>query len=196
MDNPQRIDVHDQLIFLRLRGIQKFKYIYVPNASYFSHSELNSIIKAFEKSNASKNIKLAFGFCTGDSNADIFSQSISSHKIITIKITTPKEANMLFHNSLFVLYIPEYDASGLTLIQAFAFGKAVITANTSALNEIADAAALTIDCNSENEIVNALNMFLNHQERKKFEKKTKKRSADFSWNKMASGYFQIYKKLL
>jgi glycosyltransferase involved in cell wall biosynthesis len=196
MDNPQRIDVHDQLIFLRLQRIQKMKYIYVPNASYFSHSELQRIINAFLNSDAAEKFKLTLGFCHGDSKADNFIKSLSSQKISAVKITTPQEANILFHNSLYVLYIPEYDGSGLTLIQTFAFRKAVITTDFSALKETAGNAALKIDCNSENEIINALNLLLNNHKRKEFERKARKRSADFSWNKMASEYFHIYKKLL
>ena len=196
MDNPQRIDLHDELIYLRLQGIQKFKYIFLPNASYFSHSILKQIVNTFNKSNAAKNFKLALGFCAGDAGADTFSEKNILPKTVCVKISNPIEENVLFNNSLFVTYTPEYDGSGLSLIKAFSFGKAVISSDSSALSEIAGDAACTVDPNSEDEFINAFNNLLNLESRKKFERKAKKRSVNFSWSKMAAGYFQVYNKSL
>jgi len=187
-DNPQRSDIHDVLIYLRLQGVRSKKFIYLPNASYFSKQTLERMINAFLKSDADKNIKLLIAF---DKKKHIF-DTLENPRVLYLFLNRKNEENILFNNSLFVLYTPLYDGSGLTLIKAFAFSKAVITSNNSALDEIALDSALKVNPESQDDMTNAMNSMFDADTRKDFELKAKERSSFFSWNKMASSFFQIY----
>jgi glycosyltransferase involved in cell wall biosynthesis len=90
-----------------------------------------------------------------------------------------------------------YEGFGLPVLEAFACGTPVVTANISSLPEVAGDAALLIDPLNTDELTNALNSLISDETlRQELIEKGLKRVKDFTWDASAQHLRQIYTQML
>lgn len=102
------------------------------------------------------------------------------------------------YNACEVFLFPSfYEGFGLPVLEAMACGRAVACSNTSALPEVADAAALLFDPGSTAEIGRAMLDLLSDAElRRRMERLGQQRAALFSWNKTAEKTLDVYAEVV
>jgi len=94
-----------------------------------------------------------------------------------------------------MLYIPIFEGFGLPVLEAFQNNLPLICANNSSLPEVAGDAALMVDANSTEEIVQAMKTIFDKPEHiQKLLLKGKEQVAKFSWDKAAVETWQILKR--
>ncbi len=89
-----------------------------------------------------------------------------------------------------------YEGFGIPVVEAMACGRAVIAANTAAIPEVADRAAILFDPQKDREIVEALrDVLLNPDLRQRLERLGLQRAAHFSWQKSAEATLEVYREV-
>lgn len=89
-----------------------------------------------------------------------------------------------------------YEGFGMPPLEAMACGAPVITSNTTALQEVAGDAAITINPESENEIYRAMKMVLeNTTYSKQLREKGIKRASAYTWAKSAAMLLEVYRRI-
>jgi glycosyltransferase involved in cell wall biosynthesis len=90
-----------------------------------------------------------------------------------------------------------YEGFGLPILEAMACGRAVACSGTSALPEVADAAAIFFDPHSEDEIARAMaDLLLDQELRSRMEKLGLSRAAKFSWRDTAEKTLKVYHQVV
>lgn len=86
--------------------------------------------------------------------------------------------------ALALTFVPYFEGFGIPILEGFATGCPVITANITAMPEVANGAALLVDPFSETDIAEAMGKLLTDPElRQKLVGLGQERLADFSWDK-------------
>lgn len=98
------------------------------------------------------------------------------------------------YNSCDLFVFPSfYEGFGLPILEAMACGRAVACANTSAMPEVADGAALLFDPYNPAEIARAIaDYLLNPELRIRMERLGQQRASYFSWSKTARETLDVY----
>ncbi|HUA60568.1 MAG TPA: glycosyltransferase family 1 protein [Verrucomicrobiae bacterium] len=90
-----------------------------------------------------------------------------------------------------------YEGFGLPALEAMACGRAVVCANTTALPEVVDGAAIVFDPYVIDEMVRALaDLLLDSELRSRMERLGLQRAAHFSWQKTAEGTLDVFRGVL
>ncbi len=106
----------------------------------------------------------------------------------------PDEDLLLFYAACEVFVFPSlYEGFGLPILEAMACGKAVACSNTTAMPEVADAAALLFDPRDPGEIMRAMRDLIADAElRLRRERLGQKWATRFSWEKAAEKTYEVY----
>lgn len=108
------------------------------------------------------------------------------------------ELTALFYSKADSFVYPSYyEGFGLPVLEAMTLGAPVITSNTSSLPEVAGDAALLVDPNDPDQLVDAiLNVIADSQLRRALIDKGQQRARLFSWKKTAEETLKAYNSLI
>jgi glycosyltransferase involved in cell wall biosynthesis len=108
------------------------------------------------------------------------------NKIIKLGYVDDEDVNILYSNSLFFTFISQYEGFGIPPLEAMAAGTPVITSNNSSLPEVVGEAAITIDCDNEDQCIRAFeDLYFNEDLRQSYIQRGLERAKLFSWEKTA-----------
>jgi glycosyltransferase involved in cell wall biosynthesis len=132
-------------------------------------------------------------FYLGGPLQDVFAETMEKQlndfgayqdKIIRLGYVDDGDVNILYSNALFFTYISRYEGFGMPPLEAMQAGVPVITSNNSSLPEVVGDAAITIDCDSEEQCIKAFEaLYFNEDLRKYYIEKGLERAKLFSWEK-------------
>jgi glycosyltransferase involved in cell wall biosynthesis len=107
------------------------------------------------------------------------------------------ELSVLYSSCFAFVYPSFYEGFGLPVLEAMSCGAAVITTNISSLPEVGGKAALYLDQNSKEDLLQKMTFLSNHtRERKERQKLSIKQAKRFSWSQAASLLIDVYENTL
>jgi glycosyltransferase involved in cell wall biosynthesis len=149
-------------------------------------------IKCFIKFIKNNNINDLY-FFLGGTSWDFFLKQLEEllndfneyrDKIVQLGYIDDNDVNILYGNSLFFVYLSQYEGFGLPPLEAMQAGTPVICSNNSSLPEVAGDAAIMIDCFNEEQCIEAFEIFyFNKNLREEYIKKGIERAKLFTWEK-------------
>jgi len=105
-------------------------------------------------------------------------------KIIMLGYIDDKDINILYSNSIFFVFLSQYEGFGMPPLEAMQAGTPVICSNNSSLPEVVGNAAITNDYNNEEQCIDAFEkLYFNSELREEYVKKGLEHSKIFSWEK-------------
>jgi glycosyltransferase involved in cell wall biosynthesis len=116
--------------------------------------------------------------------------------IIFTGYVSEEEKPALYKNAKMFVYPSLYEGFGFPPLEAMSFSVPVISSNNSSLPEVLQDAALLVNSDKESEISHAMELLLEDEKlRNNYIAKGRKRCLDFSWEKSAREYLDIFNKL-
>lgn len=114
-------------------------------------------------------------------------------RIVFTDFVTDDELLQLYNASDLMAFPSFYEGFGLPILEAMACGRAVVCSNTSAMPEVANAAALLFDPASREETVRAMrDVLLDAELRVRMERLGLQRASQFTWERTARRTLEIY----
>ena len=105
-------------------------------------------------------------------------------KLVSLGYIDDEDVNLLYSNSLFFSFLSLYEGFGMPPLEAMMCGVPVICANNSSLPEVVGDAALMVDPEDEDEVIEAFRKFyFDENLRDEYIKKGLKRAELFNWDK-------------
>ncbi|HZT39219.1 MAG TPA: glycosyltransferase family 1 protein [Bryobacteraceae bacterium] len=106
----------------------------------------------------------------------------------------PDEDLRYFYGACDLFVFPSlYEGFGIPIVEAMACARAVACSNTSAMPEVANAAAILFDPESVAEIARAMrDLILDAELRRRMERRGARRAALFSWSRAAQKTLDVY----
>jgi glycosyltransferase involved in cell wall biosynthesis len=201
--NPQKIaviyegvdnkisNVKNQISNPKLKS-QKY-FLYVGNA--FSHKNLDRLLEAFRDLNSDANLVLVGKEDYFYKRLKAKTQSLKlSDKIIFLHNVNDEELSYLYKNALALVMPSLMEGFGLPALEALANKCLVLSSDIPSSREVLGDSAIYFDPNNVKDIASKLSEVFGSDVNKYNNKKEKglKRSADFSWEKMAKETLRIY----
>lgn len=106
------------------------------------------------------------------------------------------EMPLLYASAEMLLYPSLYEGFGLPILEAMAVGTIVVTSDRGAMKEIAGGAAVLVDPDSIESIVNGVKKASDPNTRKILSQKGITRAKEFSWDRCAKETADVYKELM
>jgi glycosyltransferase involved in cell wall biosynthesis len=113
-------------------------------------------------------------------------------KIIRLGYIDDEDVNILYSNSLFFPFLSQYEGFGMPPLEAMQAGTPVIASNNSSLPEVVGDAAISIDCDSEEQCIKAFEaLYFNDALRNEYIAKGRERAKLFSWEKTVNAMTEV-----
>ncbi len=141
-------------------------------------------------------IKLVVAGATGWKNADVLKAMSDKKNIQYLKFVEASEKKALYQNALMLVYPGFYEGFGFPPLEAMEAGCPVITAPNSSLGEVCGEGALYANPYKVNELIEAMEIVLAENTREKMIDQGLKRSAEFTWNKTAEQYINLWQSII
>jgi glycosyltransferase involved in cell wall biosynthesis len=126
-----------------------------------------------------------------------YEESAARESIIWTGYVTEEEKPFLLAGAVFFCFPSLYEGFGMPILEAFACGTPVLTANNSSLVEVAGDAAFFVDALSIEDICDKLEqMYINGDIRAVLRQKGLERVKQFSWEKSAQKLHNVYEMAL
>jgi glycosyltransferase involved in cell wall biosynthesis len=156
------------------------------------HKNEFRVVEAFAKAGLGGEMRLVF---TGNPTTDLADCMERHHVTSLVHFTglVPEEKLPSLYRSAEALIFPSlYEGFGLPLLEAMACGTPVVTANTTALPEVAGGAALLVDPTSVEQIAEAMKRIVSDTSlRQQLREKGLARAAQFSWDSTAARVHEL-----
>ncbi len=154
------------------------------------------LVKAFNKIKNSRNLKLVIAGEKGWKYEDLF-KTIDKlkleNKIIFTGFVDEDDLPLLYNLAEVFVYPSSYEGFGLPVLEAMGSGCPVITSKVSSLPEICGGAAILVNLNNKEELVDSIkNVIINKQFRSNLRKKSLEQAKRFSWKNCARETLRIY----
>jgi glycosyltransferase involved in cell wall biosynthesis len=118
-------------------------------------------------------------------------------KVIFVGFITNDEKTVLLRQAKAFIFLSLYEGFGIPIIEAMSLNTPIISSNTSCLPEIVGDAGVLVDPYDIEAITKAITFFVhNPLFSKEYKDKGLERAKMFTWEKMASQTYDLYKKLL
>jgi glycosyltransferase involved in cell wall biosynthesis len=146
------------------------------------HKNEFRLVEAFAKARLDAGMHLVF---TGEPMAEV--QQWIEHQKITARVhfvgvVQEEKLPALYRGAKALIFPSLYEGFGLPILEAMACGIPVVTANVTAMPEVAGGAALLVNPNSVDEIAGAMEQVVNDASlQRELRKKGRIRAAEFSW---------------
>lgn len=194
---PKKVDVKEVPENLKLFGFGENKSPYVFFVGRLeSKKNLSNLIEAFKIFSENKpNFKLVLAGKRGVGFDEIFKtvkKSGLAEKIIMPGYIEEIEKAYLYENCALFAFPSLYEGFGLPLLEAFSYGKPVLTSHVSCLPEIAKEAACYVDPFDPQDIARGLEKIIDDESyAKKLAEAGKERLKHFSWDDSVKKTFKV-----
>jgi glycosyltransferase involved in cell wall biosynthesis len=151
------------------------------------HKNELRVVEAFGKASLDPGIHLVF---TGERTADlkhfIQAQQVSA-RVDFMGVVEEEKLPSLYRGSEALIFPSLYEGFGLPVLEAMACGTPVVTANVTAMPEVAGDAALLVDPTSIEQIARAMEQVVDDTLlRQRLRERARARAAQFSWARSAA----------
>lgn len=169
-----------------------------------SRKNIPHLIKSFSKFVLQQKLEDLFLVLTGNFN---YSHSIldelkidkkAKEKIfITERHIDDQDLSVIYSNSLCFFFMSLYEGFGLPVLEAMQCGTPVVASNVTSLPEVVGEAGVMLPPADEDALCEVMNkMYLSEELRNKFSKLGLVRAKQFSWQRCANEYAEIFKKIV
>jgi len=187
--------------FLQSKKITSRFLLYLGNLE--PRKNLVGLIKAYDmlraKGQEFSDLRLVLAGAPGWSNKRLYRawrQSPYQSDIIFLGYISQKEKEILYSRASVFVYPSFYEGFGFPPLEALSYGLPVVCSNVSSLPEVVGSAALMIDPYQPGEIAAAIQEILTHDDlRNSLIEQGRQIAANFSWEKTARAYQDIFNKL-
>ena len=185
---------------LKKYSIQKPYFLYVGEKR--SHKNLEGLIKAFaifKEKYDNRNSSLVIVGKKYSGYKEYMTRAINlgvAKNIIFTGFIFDEHLKALYSEAEILLLVSFYEGFGIPILEAMECGIPVITSNISSMPEVAGEAALLVDPNNIQEIVEKMNNIVNSKTlRKQLIESGLKRVKRFSWITTARQTLKVYKEI-
>jgi len=165
---------------------------------------IEGLISAYNQLRAScpelSQVQLILAGGTGWKNGEIYQSWHKSPYQESIKFLgyiNQAEKEILYSQAAVLAYPSFYEGFGFPPLEALTYGLPVVASSTSSLPEVVGQAALLVNPYKTGEIIEALKIALTDQViRERLQTAGPQRALNFSWEKTAREYLQLFKEML
>lgn len=185
---------------LRGLGIAPGYVLFVGNPK--PHKNLDNVLKAYARAVRQKGLAHQL-VCVGDREGDggrlrLRAEQLGvADRLVLLGHVDQDVLPAIYQGAALFLYPTLYEGFGLPVVEAMASGVAVITSNTSALNEIAEGHAHLVNPLDIEGMAAAIVECLTDQgHRSELQRRGRLRAGDFSWQRTAEQTLEVYEQVL
>jgi glycosyltransferase involved in cell wall biosynthesis len=143
---------------------------------------------------AKSGFKLVFvgrpGWQMGSFHEDIATDPLLKDSVMHLSDVNDETLARLYEDAGFCLYPPKFEGFGLPIIEALAYGKALLVSNAGPMPEIAGDFAIALDPEDANVWADAIERWILHpEERERLARRTRNDYQPLTWDESAKLFF-------
>ena len=186
----------------------KGKY-HLPDRYFLSVSSIDKrknlphLIKSFRKFVLQQNPKDIVLVLTGNSTYgysildELNIEKEVRDKIILAKSVANEDLSVVYSHAMCFFFISVYEGFGLPVLEAMQCGTPVVSSNATSLPEVVGDAGIMVSPMDEDNLCEAMNtMYKSEELRNNYSKQGLERAKQFSWERCANEYAEIFKKIV
>jgi len=189
----------DFLLNYGIRDINKPYFLFVGEIQ--PRKNIEGLLEAFDALPASltKDLYIIIvGSAKRHENLQQFQKAIagmkSPAKVVHLQNVPMDDLIKLYNTAYAFVYLSHFEGFGLPIIEAMSCGCPVLTSNTTSLSEVAGNAALTVNPDDKEAIIDAMTKIIeDNTERNSLKAKGYLRAKDFTWERTAQKTIAGYK---